>query len=295
MYAQKYRKYKSKYIELKGGKSTNVLVLHQITGNPQDYSDLIIKLQQENTVHEHHFEFKSLDDFQFDVIAANLYNRYRHLSNLLIVCIEHASPIGLYFVNQYPDLCTSIICYPLRLYSKESLERRIWKFKERDGWNKYISNRWNVDDYYLGINEERFEELVAANLKGDEESKIANEIIYLLFDRYLQLQHDKIPYVFRIPTYLFSRLDLDSDSIINLNYDRKEIADMKAIVSENDALYNSMMWNFHRVKLDKGILEKNKDQDGFLRIHYIIAGIQDHNVVLDAMKVIEGNTRFGSV
>ena len=278
--SNKYYKYKSKYLKTKigGFNYNNILILHQITGNPREFDQIINKIKINNNVYEHHFETKSLDDFKFSKISKKLYNKYKHLSKLLIICIEHSSPIGLYFVNKYPEICSSIICYPLRLYSKESLDRRIWKYKDQGGWNKYISDKYDVDNYYLNINDSRFNELVNDN------SDKAKEIIFLLFDKYLQLQHNKIPYKYKIPTYLFSRLDMDIDSIVKLNYERKEIADMKGIVTENDALYNSMMWNFHRVKLDKEIIDKNTDN--LVTIHYVIGGIQNDNVILDAISIL---------
>ena len=58
----------------------------------------------------------------------------------------------------------------------------------------------------------------------------------------LRKQYDKIPKVFKIPTYLFTRLDMDSVSTIKQNFKRKDIADMKGILSPNDAIYTSMMW-----------------------------------------------------
>lgn len=88
---------------------------------------------------------------------------------------------------------------------------------------------------------------------------------------------------FKIPTYLFTRLDMDIDSIIKLNYERKEIAKMKDIVSENDALYNSAMWNFERVKHDKEMINQNGDN---LTIQYIIGGLENDREVENVMKML---------
>lgn len=262
-----------------GNNKQNILILHQVTSNPRNFDPIIDKIKQNYIVYEYFFEFKKLNDLKLHVVAKDIYKKHKHILNLLIICFEHASPYGLYFSNKYPTLCVGIICYPLRLYSKESLERREWKYKNQNGWNQYISDKYNVDDYYLNINKKRFKELL------DADTEKTKEIIYLIFDRYLQLQHEKIIYKFKVPTYLFSRLDLDIDSIIALNYERKEIASMKGIVSEKDALYNSMMWNFHRVQRDKEILDKN-DQNT-VTIHYIIGGIQNDNVILDAITLLK--------
>ncbi len=57
----------------------------------------------------------------------------------------------------------------------------------------------------------------------------------------LRKQFNKIPKVYKIPTYLFSRLDMDSTSTIQQNFERKAIADMKGILSPDDAIYLAMM------------------------------------------------------
>jgi len=101
----------------------------------------------------------------------------------------------------------------------------------------------------------------------------------------LQKQHAKIPNKFKVPTHLFTRLDMDIDQIVKLNFKRKEIADMKKIVSEQDALYASAMWNFHRVQYDVGLMEKNKNNQN-LKISYIIAGLYQINHLIDSIKVM---------
>jgi len=60
---------------------------------------------------------------------------------------------------------------------------------------------------------------------------------------------------------------------------------MKQIVSEQDALYNSAMWNFHRVAYDHVLLDANK-MNNYLKISYIIAGMYDVTVLFDALKLM---------
>ena len=83
----------------------------------------------------------------------------------------------------------------------------------------------------------------------------------------MQKQCDKIPIKFKIPTIIYTRLDLDVKSIVENNYDRTDIAKMKQIFSENDAMQSSMMWNFERIKYDNMLKNKNKKN---LKIKYII-------------------------
>lgn len=59
----------------------------------------------------------------------------------------------------------------------------------------------------------------------------SKSILMMIVDYLLKKQYNKIPLEFNCKTILFSRLDLDVESIIELNYERKEIADMKKIVS----------------------------------------------------------------
>jgi hypothetical protein len=70
-----------------------------------------------------------INDMSLSSVAIDIKKRFNR--KIFLICIGHASPYGLYYSNKYPELCEGIICFPLRLYSKESLDRRIWKFKER--------------------------------------------------------------------------------------------------------------------------------------------------------------------
>ena len=134
---------------------------------------------------------------------------------------------------------------------------------------------------FFEINDDMLNELFAKN--GKEEKNI----IDLLINLQLRKQYDEIPKIYKVPTYLFSRLDMDSTSTIKLNFERKEIADMKGILSPDDAIYASMVWNIARVQYDKELIELNKEND-FLRIHHIIAfeKNEDIRLISDAVKIL---------
>ena len=53
---------------------------------------------------------------------------------------------------------------------------------------------------------------------------------------------------------------------------------MKKIFSENDALQQSMVWNFERVKYDAMLKSKNKK---LLKIKYLVSGWEDIADVYD--------------
>ena len=291
-YKNKYIKYKTKYIELKnfnnqiGGGKNNFIIIGNIRGDNLDFiPKLKRKLKSFNgKVVEYKFKNKRyyLDDLTFENVSNNrkFIIEKNKLSNIIIICLEESSPYGLFFADIYPEHCRAIICYPLRLNTKESLDRLYHKYVEKNGW-KYISSSYNPIDYFFEIDDIRLNELF--NKNGEEEKNI----IDLLKNLQLRKQYNKIPKIFKVPTYLFSRLDLDSINIIKSNFERKDIADMKGILSHDDAIYTSMMWNIARVQYDKELLDLNK-QNNFLRIHHIIAFETNNDIKLisDAIKIL---------
>jgi hypothetical protein len=243
----KYIKYKTKYLELKninnqsGGVKNNFIIIGNIRGDELKFIPELkkeLKLIDKN-VHEYKFKFKNkrynLDDLTFESVSNDikLFIDKKELSNNIIICLEESSPYGLFFADIYPDYCKAIICYPLRLNTKESLDRLYHKYVEKNGW-KYISKTYDPIKYFFEINDERLNELFdkSSNKKDNEKDNENNEeknIIDLLINLQLRKQYDKIPKVFKIPTYLFTRLDMDSVSTIRLNFERKDIADMKKV------------------------------------------------------------------
>jgi hypothetical protein len=186
--------------------------------------------------------------------------------------------MALYFVNRYPKKIAGIICYPFRYYSLGSYKRRVWKLKDNKGWESLVKdNKYDVDKYLFKINDKRFQELFIKNLSNNDVEKT---IIHLVFDINLQKQYHKIPKKFKVPTVLYTRLDLDEKLVVKHNYDRKDIAKMKKLFSENDALQSSMIWNFERVKYDAKLKKENKNTNN-LKIKYLITGWEDNNDIID--------------
>jgi len=149
----------------------------------------------------------------------------------------------------------------LRLYTKGSLDRVIWKFQKSEGW-KY--SNYLVDEYLFNINDERLKEILAKRDNDDEKM-----LSYQIYNFELRKQYDKIPKIYKSNTHLFSRLDLDAITTIKANYERKDIANIKGYITADDALYGAMIWNFARVKYDEELLNLNADNN-LLRIHYIV-------------------------
>jgi len=291
-YKDKYIKYKTKYLKLKrnnqtGGGKINFIIIGNIRGNEFEYIPKLkrtLKLLNGN-INEYKFKFRKrfvLDDLTFESVSNDikLFIDKKKLSKCIIICLEESSPYGLFFADMYPELCEAIICYPLRLNTKESLDRLYHKYVERNGW-KYISENYDPINYFFNINDDRLNELFDKN--GKEEKNI----IDLLINLQLRKQYNKIPKIFKVLTYLFSRLDMDSVSTIKQNFERKDIADMKGILSPDDAIYTSMMWNIARVQYDRELIDLNK-KNNFLRIHYMIAfeKNKDIRLITDAIKIL---------
>ena len=295
-YKDKYIKYKTKYLELKnidvnnqiGGAKNNFIIIGNIRGNNLKFTPELKRILKSlnGNVFEYKFKFNNkryiLDDLTFENVSNNikLFTDKKKLTNSIIICLEESSPYGLFFANMYPELCKAIICYPLRLNTKESLDRLYHKYIEKNGW-KYISENYDPNDYFFEINDDRLNELFDKN--GDEEK----DIIDLLINLQLRKQYNKIPKIFKVSTYLFSRLDMDSISTIKQNFERKDIAKMKGILSPDDAIYTSMMWNIARVQYDRELIELNKENNN-LRIHFIVAFENNENIrlITDAVKIL---------
>ena len=80
---------------------------------------------------------------------------------------------------------------------------------------------------------------------------------------------------------------MDSVSTIKLNFERKDISEMKGILSPDDAIYTSMIWNIARVQYDRELIELNKENNN-LRIHFIVAfeNNEDIRLITDAVKIL---------
>lgn len=264
----------------------NIVFLHMPTmwNKPtiaKELVPIINKLSRYGNVYNYFFKFSyysnkfELNDLLFENAADDIHNKVKHLKKYLIISYNHACPIGLYYANKYSNDCLGIICYPYRFYCKESYERRIWKLKNNNGWISLIkSKEYDVDKYLFKINNTRLQKL----LKNPQEDE--KQILYLIMDVMLQKQYNKIPKVFKVSTILYTRLDMDVESIIKFNFDRKDIAKMKQIINKNDALYNSMMWNFDRIKYD-AVLKKSNKNNKHLKIKYLVSGWEDNYHIIN--------------
>lgn len=275
-------------------KKNNIIFLHHpsIFIKPtisEEIKPIVEKLSKFGNVYNYFFKFHGdnkfeLKDLLFENVTEDIDNTFKHLDRYFVVAYEHACPMALHFVNRYPKKVTGVICYPFRYYSLESYKRRIWKFKDNKGWNSLVKdNKYDIDKYLFKINNKRLQELFKENT-----SNVEKAIIRLVFDINLQKQYHKIPKKFKVPTVLYTRLDLDEKGIIKHNYDRKSIAKMKKLFSENDALQSSMLWNFERIKYDSKLKKENKDTNK-LKIKYLISGWEDNNDIVDEIILFKNN------
>jgi hypothetical protein len=146
-YSDKYIKYKTKYLNWKnvnnmigGGSSNNFIIIGNTRGKLDYLSDLkkYLKQLKNNVCCQYKFKFTNkryvLDDLTFENVSADIksfLDKKKLTSNNIIICLEESAPFGLFFVNMYPDYCSAIICYPLRLNTKESLDRLYHKYVKK--------------------------------------------------------------------------------------------------------------------------------------------------------------------
>ena len=101
------------------------------------------------------------------------------------------------------------MCFPLRNYDKEPLERRIHKYKDNKGWEKHISQKYDIDDYFININNEKIQKLL--DLQYEKEEKL---ILFLSAELQLKKQYKKIEKCISnkitVPTIIYERFDLNN-------------------------------------------------------------------------------------
>lgn len=126
---------------------------------------------------------------------------------VFFIGIEHGSPFALYIANKYSK-SKGVVCFPLRSYNKEGLERRIYKMKDKKGWDNYISKEYDIENYFINPKNEHLQEIL---------SKKENYIAFMIMELQLRKQYDKIPTLFSCSTVIYTRLDLDQDSFVGRN------------------------------------------------------------------------------
>lgn len=221
-----------------GDKKVNIVILHNPSifekpNVPKHLRSIIKQLSKFGKIYNYFFKFSycknkfNLEELEYENVAKDICDVHKNLDKFILISLSHACPYALYFANNYSKKCISVICYPFRFYSQMSYDRRIWKLKNNNGFELLVKNKkYNVDDYLLNITNDKFEELF--DNQGDDEK----QIIYLVFDLSIQKQHYKIPTKFKVPIYLYTRLDLDVSTIIKYNYDRKDVVDNVIIIIE---------------------------------------------------------------
>ena len=61
---------------------------------------------------------------------------------------------------------------------------------------------------------------------------------------------------------------------------------MKQIMNEDDALHNSMIWNFDRIKFDAK-LKKVNSSNNKLHIKYLVSGWENYEDIIDNIIIIK--------
>jgi hypothetical protein len=200
----------------------------------------------------------TLDDLKFESVAQDIFDIYGK-QKIFLIGIECGSPLALYYSYHYSKYCSGVITFPLRKATKEKLDRRIHKFKENKGWEKHVSTKYNVDDYFINLNNKRLQELLLKQKEKEEQL-----IIFLSVDLNLRKQYQKIPEICKVPTVIYIRLDLNAQAFIERNLKTAAIADMKKLTNEHDTMVYSCVVSIEMVaEIDK-VVNKNLKNNNLL-------------------------------
>jgi len=207
----------------------------------------------------------NLNDLKLKAVAKDILKKYKK-EKIFLIGIEHGSAYALYYSTKFKKYCSGIICFPLRNYDKEPLDRRIHKFKDNKGWEKHVTKKYDVDNYFININNERLQELI--KLQNNKEEGL---ILLLTSELELRKQYKKIEKTFRkinVPTIIYERFDYNKSATLKRNYENSAIADMKKIASEDDAIVYVAVTAMSKIsKIDK-MIEKNRNNENLL-FHYL--------------------------
>ena len=232
-----------------------------------DLKSMIISLKKKYDVYLYYTKFHlphtdavfSLNDMKLENVALDIHKQ--HPGKKYILGIESGSAYALYYSKQYANYCKGLLCFPLRGYTKYALERRIYKYKDNGGWERSVSKTYNIDDYFININNKRLQEIITKR-KNEEEKTI----LMLVVDLELRKQYEKLPEIFTIPTTLFIRLDLDKSSFLERNLNNEAVSAMKKNFTEKDAIFESCFGSMSKVEWCDKLLKKNPKN---LMIHYL--------------------------
>ena len=232
-----------------------------------DLKSMITTLKKKYNVYLYYTKFHlshtdavfSLNDMKLENVALNIHEQ--HPEKKYILGIESGSAYASYYSKQYANYCKGLLCFPLRGYTKYALERRIYKYKDNGGWERSVSKTYNIDDYFININNKRLQEIITKR-KNEEEKTI----LMLIVDLELRKQYKKLPEIFTIPTTLFIRLDLDKTSFLERNLNNEAVSAMKKNFTEKDAIFESCFGSMSKVEWCDKLLKKNPKN---LMIHYL--------------------------
>jgi hypothetical protein len=198
-------------------------------------------------------------DLLFENIAEDIKNIYGE--NIYVIGIEYSSAYALYFSQKYLN-CKGVVCFPLRGYSKEGLDRRIHKYKKNNGW-KLVTKKYDIENYFLNINDKIINELIQKQKNREERL-----ILLLASELELRKQYKKLKEKYLVPTMLYIRLDFDKEALIKRNYKTKGIAEMKQITSEDDAILYICVTQMSRISEIDKLIKKNRNNKNLI-INYI--------------------------
>lgn len=177
-------------------------------------------------------EYKfTLDDIKFENYSMNLYKKVSDLDDsFILIGLEESCHYALYFTNKYSSQCVGLFIIGNRRFTKENYLKSVDRSHKMigkyfgEGYEKYIDN----------INDDNLEYLL-------NKIDASNNIKYLAMISYyvmntLRSQYDDLPQRCSVPTFIYNRVTLSRDVMLEHNPKTEDVKYIKNIYSEPEAI-----------------------------------------------------------
>lgn len=211
-----------------------------------------------NYLFEQDVEFK-LEDIKFETYSQNLYDKVKKKIQESVVAIglEEGCHYAFYFANKYSSVCIGLFLIGNRRFTKENYEkslergRKMMKIEYREGYESLIED----------VSNENLKKLLK---NPNERNKI---MIGYYVGITLRGQYDDLPKKCIIPTYIYNRITLSKDVMLEHNLKDEKTRQIKDIYSEEKAIMAHCTTNMDKYESDKELI-KNSEQN-MVKTYYI--------------------------
>lgn len=203
----------------------------------------------------------NLEDILFENYCKFIYDQIKHIKKNFI-SLEEGCHYANYFANKYHNKCIGLFLIGNRRFNKEnylkSIERgeRMIKLEYGEGYENLIGNNLTNDNLHW----------LLSKLDQDQNEKYIVMIGYYI-GLILRGQYDNIPKKMLVPTFIYNRITLSRDIILQHNLKDVKTQYIKDIQSENQAIMTHCTTNMDKYDADQELI-KNSDQ-GLVKSYYI--------------------------